>query len=242
MPRELTERILSQLRTPPSHRAAAERELRHLLVTKTGSPAPLLAPGNRVVALVGPTGVGKTTTIAKLATHATIVEGKRVALISLDDHRVGAMAQLRAYAELLGTQLHACTSDQAFARALSAARDADIVFVDTPGIAPADQTGFQRLKERLARAGEHVTVHMCLSAATRQEELDRTVQLYQGLEPSAIIATKLDEAVAIGTIVAARLNLSLPLSYVTTGQQVPEDIEPASPVLLTDALLGAMSQ
>jgi flagellar biosynthesis protein FlhF len=242
VPRDLSEKLLSHLRTPASNREGAERELRHQLTDRIGPPAPLCSPGTRVAALVGPTGVGKTTTIAKLATQATIVDGKRVVLISLDDHRIGAMAQLRAYAEVLGIPLHACTNEPSLARALAASREADLVLVDTPGIAPGDPQGFTRLKEKLDRAGETINLHLCLSASTRQEELDRVIALYQRMEPRAIIATKVDEAVAVGTMVSARLTTELPFSFVTTGQMVPEDIEVATASFIVDTLLGAQAQ
>ncbi len=242
VPREQCESWLARL--GPTKRASREQSelaLRNLLLDEFGSRAPLLAPHSRVVALVGATGVGKTTSIAKLAAHATLVEGKRVALISLDDNRIGAISQLNAYAELLDLPLRACGSDDSLARALSQVNDAELVFVDTPGMAGVSHSAsssVHRLQSRLDRAGEDVSTHLCLPASTRQEELERLTHIFSALDVHALMMTKVDEAVAIGSLLGIRSALNLNFSYLTTGQQVPEDITPATAQVLTDLLLG----
>lgn len=237
VPRDLCESWLAALpREVP--RREAEAQLRSSLSALLGGPAPLVAPGHRVACFVGPTGVGKTTTIAKLAAHAKLVDGLRVALVSLDDHRIGATAQLRAYADVLDVPLHTCGRDGSLNRTLTALSDIDLVLVDTAGVSPTGNDTLEPLRRRLARAGEDVTVHLCVSAATRQEELDRILHVYGRLDPAALIATKLDEAVAIGSMYAGRVQADVPFSYVTTGQQVPDDFSPATPNLLIDVLLG----
>lgn len=241
VPRDLCEAWLGQLPDlGPSSRGRAneEAQLRALLHRLIGDPAPLCRPESRVAAFVGPTGVGKTTTIAKLAAHARLVERQRVALVSLDDQRIGSTTQLRAYAELLDVPLFTATAAGGLARALARVRDADVVFVDTAGISPSRRDDFAELGRQLARAGEPLTTHLCIAASTRIEELERVVHLYGVTEPAAIIATKVDEAVAIGSIVAARIRSGAPLSFATTGQQVPEDLSPATQSFVLDLLLG----
>jgi flagellar biosynthesis protein FlhF len=191
-----------------------------------------------VAALVGPTGVGKTTTIAKLAARAQLLEGRAVALVTVDDQRLGAATHLRAYADVLGVPVVHASAPGGLARALAELRDAELVLIDTAGISPSRPELFGQLGRRLQRAGEPVTTHLCVAAATRHEELDRLVHLYGEVEPSALLMTKADEAVAIGSVFGAQHDTGLPFSFVTTGQQVPDDIAQADPGLLIDLLLG----
>lgn len=238
IPRDLCESLLNRLEPAAQSVSETDTALRCVLQNQLGDPHSLFCSGSRVAALVGPTGVGKTTTIAKLAAQATIYQEQRVALICLDDHRIGAVAQLQGYGSLLNIPVLTCGSDQQLVRALARFRDADLILIDTPGVALSDRASLERLRSRLQRAGEQVTTHLCLSAATRQEEVDRFVRLYQRLEPDALIATKMDEAVAIGSVIAARLGNEIPFSYLTNGQSVPEDLVVANPELLTELILG----
>lgn len=241
VPRDLAESWLQQLPDlgPSAQgRANEELQLRALLHRLLGDSAPLCSPGSRVAAVVGPTGVGKTTTIAKLAAIAHLVERKQVAIVSLDDQRIGSTTQLRAYAQLLDLPLATATSSGGLALALARFRDADLVLVDTAGISPNRPDDFTELARKLERAGEPVTTHLCVAASTRIEELERILHLYAVTRPEAVIATKFDEAVAIGTVVAARLRSGAPLSFATTGQQVPDDLSPASANFIIDLLLG----
>jgi len=241
VPRDLAESWLQQLPDlgqSPHGRADEELQLRALLHRLVGPAAPLCSEGSRVAALVGPTGVGKTTTIAKLAAVAHLVEHKRVALVSLDDQRIGGTTQLRAYAQLLGIEIATATSAGGLARALTCFRDVDLILVDTAGISPSRREDFATLARRLARAGEPVTTHLCVAASTRIEELERILHLYSATQPASILATKVDEAVAIGTVLAARMRSGAPLSFATTGQQVPEDLATATPNFIIDLLLG----
>src|SRR5690606_30641280 len=241
VPRDLAASWLQQppdLGPSPQGRANEPAQLRTLLHRLIGDPAPLCARGRRVAALVGPTGVGKTTSIAKLAAVAHLVERKQVGIVSLDDQRIGSTTQLRAYAQLLELPLVTATSAGGLARALARFKDADLVLVDTAGISPNRPDDFTELARRLERAGEPVTTHLCVAASTRIEELERILHLYGVTEPAAILATKFDEAVAIRTVLAARLRSGAPLSFASTGQQVPEDLCAASANFILDLLLG----
>lgn len=198
------------------------------------------APGvrARVLALTGPTGVGKTTTVAKLAAAAALVERKTVALICLDHYRIGASEQLARYADLIGVQMECATDEISLERALGKLHRADLVLVDTAGRSPRDTADIQTLADTLARCGEPVEVTMCVTAAMREAELCATLSRHAVLSPSRLIVTKVDEAIHCGGVVAAYVHSGLPLSHFTTGQRVPEDIEMASPNTLSALLCG----
>ncbi len=240
VPRDLCEAWLRGL-TPAGtvgDPGGAEAGLRAALLRLIGPPVPLTLGSRRVAALIGPTGVGKTTTVAKLAAHATLVEGRRVALVSLDDGRIGGTAALRAYASLLELPI-IVAPPLGLAQALAQAKDAELVIVDTPGLSPAHPEAFAELGRRVTRAGEPVATHLCVAAATRSEELERIAHLYRVAEPAALLVTKVDEAIAVGSAVALRVRADLPLSFLTTGPSVPDDLRPANPEVLVDLLLGA---
>lgn len=237
VPRELSESWLRQI---PDHldEDDARAHLAAILTRALGQEAPLTSGSSRVAAFVGPTGVGKTTTIAKLAAIAKVIESRSVALVTLDDARIGATAQLGAYAELLEVPIHVCGHGSNLARTLAAASDADLVLIDTAGC-PINQLGeLAALNQRLQRAGEPVSVHLCVAAATRTAELERIVHIYRPFSLHAVLPTKLDEAVAVGSMFAAQAETRLPFSFVTTGQQIPDDLARATPKLLVTALLG----
>lgn len=178
-----------------------------------------------VMALVGPTGVGKTTTIAKLAAVARFGRGERVQLLCLDGFRVGAVGQLRDYAELLDTPLEVVSRpaelQQAIDRALHDDR-ADTVLIDTAGRNPGDAEQVPQL----ARAFSHheVQVHLCLPVATRHQELSLVLHRFAQLKPDALLFTKLDEAIGLSGILNGVVEAQVGVSYVTHGQRVPEDL------------------
>ncbi len=236
VPRDLCEAWMRAL-PPTAAPADAEAMLRQLVHAQLGASTGLGDDNARVVAFVGPTGVGKTTTVAKLAARARLIEERRVALVSLDDGRLGGTAALRAYAKLLDIPLTVAPAT-ALAQAIAEHAGAELVLVDTAGISPAQPDAFGDLGRRLGRAGEPVFTHLCVGAATRSEELERIAHLYRPTHPNAILATKLDEALAIGSVVALRLREQIPLSFLATGPQVPDDLNPANPDDILDLLLG----
>jgi flagellar biosynthesis protein FlhF len=190
----------------------------------------------RVVALVGPTGVGKTTTVAKLAAISSLVDRRRTALVCLDQYRVGASDQLARYADLIGIPMECANDAHSVARALRRLADAERIYIDTSGRSPRDALGLAQTAEALRGASEPVEVHMCVAAATREVELCAMLDHFGVNAPSRVLVTKLDEAVHCGGALAAYVHSGLPLSYLTTGQRVPEDIEVAS----AEALAGVM--
>lgn len=190
-----------------------------------------------VIALVGPTGVGKTTTIAKIAAVAALVRGKKVALITADTFRVGAGEQLATYAELMGVPCTTVTDRASLERALASHRDCDLVLVDTAGRGVRDGEHLVRLAELFR--GTEVQMWLTLTATTRNSELIALTKAYDALNLGALVVTKLDEAAQLGTVVNAAYRTRLPLAYVTNGQRVPEDIARPSAALLADAIVRA---
>jgi len=235
--RELATRVRARLGREPSDALEATAALAPVLRERM-----IFAPSGlreaRVVALVGPTGVGKTTTVAKLAAHAALVEGRRVALVGMDHYRVGAAEQLERYADLIGVQVRHAWDGVSLSAALAELGWADLVLVDTEGRAPSDTKAIAKLAEAFESAGEPIFVHLCLAAATREVELDRTIARLAPLSPVRLTVTKIDEAVDAGGIVGAHVASGLPLAWLTTGQRVPEDIEVASAERLSSLLCG----
>ncbi|RLC25733.1 MAG: protein FlhF [Deltaproteobacteria bacterium] len=184
--------------------------------------------GGRVVAaLVGTTGVGKTTTIAKLAARLMLGAKKDVGLISIDTYRVGAIEQLRAYADILGIPCYQAFKRKDLAFALRRMAQKDVVLIDTAGRSQYDTSRIRELK-RMMTLDQRISVHLLLSASTRRSEMRRTVESFMPLNLETYIFTKIDETGKIGPVVNQIMETKFPVSYLTNGQNVPDDIERAS--------------
>jgi flagellar biosynthesis protein FlhF len=185
-----------------------------------------LAATGGVIALVGPTGVGKTTTIAKLAARAVLRHGAgQVALISTDNYRIGAAAQLEHYGRLLGVRVFPAHDAVSLRQVLTSLRGRQAVLVDTAGVAGNDPR-LQQQMELLHDVGD-VRVCVAMAANTQAQALDATIRAYLPLKPQACILTKLDETPNLGGALSTLIRHHLPLDYVTDGQRVPEDIAAA---------------
>jgi flagellar biosynthesis protein FlhF len=191
----------------------------------------------RVVALVGPTGVGKTTTVAKLAANFKLAHGARVGLITVDTYRIAAVEQLRTYAEIIDLPLAVVNDPSEMARALDELGAVDLVFIDTAGRSPRDEVKIRELAEflRQARPDE---IHLVLSAVAGQRSLKAAVDRFATVQVDRLILTKLDEADSLGGILGVLGLSSRPVSYITTGQAVPDDIEPADRMRLARLILN----
>lgn len=183
-----------------------------------------------MIALVGPAGVGKTTTAAKLGAHARRMK-QSVAFVSCDAYRVGAVDQLRGYADLMESELHAITTPDELTEIL-ASTEADVVIVDTSGRAPARDSveaslGDDTLRDVARAHGFRMEVLLCTSAALRAADATRIVRDFAATRPTSICVTKLDETDAPSALVLAPHAMRLPLSTTCFGQRVPEDIATA---------------
>ncbi|RMF42396.1 MAG: flagellar biosynthesis protein FlhF [Planctomycetota bacterium] len=190
-----------------------------------------------VIALVGPTGVGKTTTLAKIAAAARFDMGMRVGMVSLDTFRMGAVDQLRQYAELISAPLEVATDHAQVQSALDRLQNQDLVLIDTAGRAPRDRTQHRRLAELLARA-QPDSVQLVLSASAAPQHARASLQAFGCVSPTHLVVTKLDEAVQFGAWLPLLTECGLPISYLTSGQRVPEDIVVATPRRVGRELLG----
>jgi len=194
----------------------------------------LAAPSTgRVVALVGPTGVGKTTTIAKLAARAALVERRQVAIVTLDTYRVGGEEQIRLFADLMGVPLHLVTDPSELGAKLEELGRMDAVFIDSAGHSPRDATAIRELEHAFACAGD-IEIHLTVPAQLPVLTVESVFNRYRALAPARLLFTKLDEADDLATIVHAPARLGVPVSFVTTGQRVPEDLENATRERLAD--------
>lgn len=196
----------------------------------------------RQVLIVGPTGVGKTTTIAKLAAQLVHQHQRRVAIITIDTYRVGAQDQLRAYADLLDVPLQVAATPAQFARALADFADYDHVLVDTAGRSPADATRVHELRafcRSAAEAAGGLAVVLAVPATCGRAEFAAVVERFSVLPLTHTVVTKLDECAAPGRLYGCLRRHSLEPAYFTTGQEVPADIAIGDARLVVDRLLAA---
>ncbi len=179
------------------------------------------------VAIVGPSGVGKTTTIAKLASRDALIHRNRVGLITMDVYRVGAVEQIRAYADLIGVPLEVVSDPREFAAAARRLQRVDRIYVDTGSRSPGDREPQVALAEALSHVDD-IEIQLAIAAGSSQSQVDRIVERFKGVNPDRLIFTKCDEAEDMRELVCAPVRTRIPISYLTTGQRVPEDIEPAT--------------
>jgi flagellar biosynthesis protein FlhF len=204
---------------------------------KVGGPIVTEAGKCRVVALVGPTGVGKTTTIAKLAANYRLREKRRVGLITVDTYRVAAVEQLRTYADIIDLPMEVVATPREMREAVARMSHLDLVLMDTAGRSPRDEVKIQELKSMLSEA-EPDEVHLVLSSAAGAKSLVSTAEKFADVGTTAIVLTKLDEAHSLGHLVSLVRNCRLPVSYLTDGQNVPDDIQVAERGEMAERLLG----
>ena len=241
---ELAQRLIREIRgrlKPEDLRDA--RILRNAIRTTLESMIPVAGPirlregrCTRVM-FIGPTGVGKTTTIAKLAAHHRYVLGKDVALITNDTYRLAATEQLRKAAEIMGIPLRPVPAGRDMPAALKELEDFDLVLVDTAGRSQRDAGRMSELQE-LTEAVNPDEVHLVVSLTTHPENLLEIVRRFSACRVDALVLTKLDEAARFGLILDVLGKVEKSLSYVTTGQTIPKDIEVASPGRISGLIVG----
>lgn len=218
---------------------AARARLVQLLEQEIGTTGPIqLTPGQvRVAALVGPTGVGKTTTIAKLAANFRLRDNKRVGLITVDTYRIAAVEQLRTYAEIIDLPMEVVSTPREMREAIGRMRDFDLILMDTAGRSPRDDVKIHELRTILSEANPD-EVHLVLSAPSSARSMANAAEQFAAAGVTALLVTKLDEATGPGNLLSLARSCQLPFSYLTDGQNVPDDIRVAERQRLSRLILG----
>ena len=189
----------------------------------------------RIIALVGPTGVGKTTTTAKLAAMYALNRGNKVALITMDIFRVGAVEQLKTYSRIMGIPLEVASTPKELEKAVEKHSACDLIFIDTAGRSHKDKEKLDEMKNFLEDKIP-MEVYLCLSATTKDRELEEILNRFRVFQISKVVFTKIDECESVGNMVNLLMKDNLQIAYFTTGQRVPEDIEIATPAKLADMI------
>jgi flagellar biosynthesis protein FlhF len=193
----------------------------------------------RLVALVGPAGAGKTTLAIKLAVVEALGKGRRVALLTLDDQRIGAVEQLKIYAGILGLPLQVAPTAEEAPGKLKALGAMDVVVIDTPGVSPGEAGRRDEVQRTLAALSCR-EIHLVLNACTREKDALAVVASWKGAPVGHLAFTRLDEAGSCGSLLNLLIRTRLPLSYLGTGPRIPEDLaERPTELLLSRVLPGA---
>lgn len=215
------------------------------IVKFIGEPKPIElnedAEKPKIVAFIGPTGVGKTTTIAKLTADFMLNKKKKIALMTADTYRIAAVEQLKTYAEILGLNVEILYSIDEYTEKEKMLSDRDSIFIDTAGRSHKNEQRFEELKNLLNEI-EKKEVYLVLSLATKYRDLVNIIKSYSSIADYKIIFTKEDETATLGSILNVRYITKKPLSYITFGQNVPDDIEVIKPEKIAKLLLGSFDE
>ena len=193
-----------------------------------------------VKVFVGTSGVGKTTSVAKLAARYANRRQRRVALISIDNYGIAAFEKLNVYAKIIGVPLKAARNRSELGQALKEFKDSDIVLIDTPGINQNDRDQLAELKNYFETLF-NIEVHLVLSAPTKERDLIDVTRKFKDMPVHRLLFTKLDESIAVGNILNVLVRTSIPLSYLADGRQVPLNIKPGSLQTLLNIILPPMT-
>jgi flagellar biosynthesis protein FlhF len=184
----------------------------------------------QIYVLVGPTGVGKTTTIAKLAARNAFsgATPRKVRILTIDNYRIGAKEQIETYGNIMEIPVSAVDSEKEMRKQMALAQDADMVFVDTIGKSPREFTKLAEMNELLRSTGGDEHIHLAVSATTKTADLKEILRQFEPFGYTSVIVTKVDETNRLGNVISVLREKQKPVSYLTDGQNVPEDIHEAS--------------
>lgn len=196
----------------------------------------------KILILVGPTGVGKTTTIAKLAAIHSIgskgEQAKDVRIITIDNYRIGAKQQMKTYADILEVPFAGVETSEDLKNKIALYKDADLILVDTIGKSPKDYMNLAKMREVLEACGGKAEIHLALSSTTKASDIKEVLQQFEPFGYSSVVLTKLDETMRVGNVISVLWERGKSVSYITNGQGVPDDIERAGVVRFLKTLEG----
>ncbi len=245
---ELTDQIVTEVRQELSTAELDDEALVHNAVLRqlaafvptADTPVAPVSPDGRplTIALIGPTGVGKTTTLAKLAASFKLRHRRRVGMITCDTYRIAAVDQLRTYANIIGLPLEVALTPTEMKQAVHSLRDCDVILIDTAGRGQKDSGKLEELKRCLAAADPH-EVHLVLASTASEKVLLQEAEAFAEVGADKVVLTKLDEAVSFGLLINVIQKVGKQLSFITTGQEVPDHIEVGRPQRLAELVLGA---
>ncbi|MCB1052355.1 MAG: flagellar biosynthesis protein FlhF [Acidobacteria bacterium] len=229
---------LSEERLQPRQLNQVERveNMVHSLISKALEVAVPKGP-KRIVALVGPTGVGKTTTLAKLAAHHALQDKGTVAFITLDTYRIAAVDQLKTYAHIMDIPLQVALNPAELAQAIQFHENKSLILIDTAGYSHHDKASMTNLLQ-FFKGRQDIEIHLVLSATTKGNDLTDIIHNFEALSPRHFILTKLDETSSYGPLFTQLIRFKKSVSYLTVGQSVPEDIAFPSKDYLADLFMG----
>lgn len=227
--------IVQQVAPDEEGPAAAWRALESRIATDSSLGRG--ATGPHVVALVGPPGAGKTTTLVKLAIRHGLEKLRQVHLLSADPIRIGASAQLKSFAAILGVKFQHFDTAGSLIASLSGFRETDLLLIDTPGLSASNVAVGRDLATVLSRHLK-IDVHLVLPASMRRKDMQTAIALYQPFGARRLIFTRLDETESYGAMAGESIRTGMPVSFLTCGPQIPEDIEDASPGRIARLVTG----
>ncbi len=206
-------------------------------IIKTTNGIPKEGAKQKIFSLIGPTGVGKTTTAAKIASEQVLKYKHKVALLTVDTFRIGAIEQLRAYAKIMNVPLEVVANKTELNQTIDKYSDYDVLLIDTGGRSQRDEAQMFELRE-LLESNHRVNNYLVLSSTTKDHEISEITRKFGEMRLDGVIFTKLDESTTYGCIFNHAIRFKKPIAFLTTGQKVPEDIEAATKERLVDLLLN----
>lgn len=245
--RDECETMLAEVRNSISRdelreRHKIEKTLKELIKSKIVTNGPIKKSGRKkIIMFIGPTGVGKTTTMAKLGALFSLRESHSVAFITIDNYRIAATEQLKKYAEIMKIPIHV-VSDQKMFREVVERERSEIIMVDTSGRSHKNDLKISEIKSFADAVDCDFERILCVSATTKKADLSSVFKSFDKLNFTSVIVTKVDETGFIGSVVDIADKYKKPISYYTNGQEVPDDIAIADPERIADMILGSASQ